>query len=252
MLTTFYPKLHCRIERDQCQTNIQISFYSSSFHGWCVFSVRISWVNYDISCCCSVAKACPTLCNPMDCSTLGSPFLHNLLEFSDSCSLNWWCYITSHPLPPLLLLPSIFPSIKVFSNQWALLIKWALHIKWPKYWSFNFRISSSIEYSGLISFRTVWFDLLADQRTFQESSPEPQFKSMNLRHSAFFMIQFSHLYVTLGKTIRGFPGGSDCKRVCLQCGRPGCGPWVRKIPWRRKWQPTPILLPGKFLDGGAW
>ena len=126
-------------ERDRCQTNTQISFYSSSFHGWCVFSVRISWLNYDIGCCCSVAKPCPTLCNPMDCSTLGSPVLHNLLEFSDSCSLNWWCYLTSHPLPPLLLSPSIFPSIKVFSN------KWALHIKWPKYWSFSFRISSSVE-----------------------------------------------------------------------------------------------------------
>ena len=182
-------------ERDLCQTNTQISFYSSSFHGWYVFSVRISWVNYDISCCCSVAKPCPALCNPMDCSTLGSPVFHNLLEFSDSCSLNWWCYVTSQPLPPLLLSPSIFPSIKVFSN------KWALHIKWPKYWRFNFRISSSVEYSGLISFRTVWFDLLADQRTLKSLLQHHSSKALILHCSAFFVVQLSHPYMAIGKTI---------------------------------------------------
>ena len=74
--------------------------------------------------------------------------------------------------PPLLLLPSIFPSIRVFSNE-------SVHIMWPKYWSFSFSISPSNEYSGLISFRIDWFDLFVVQRDSQESSPTPQFKSIN-------------------------------------------------------------------------
>ena len=74
---------------------------------------------------------------------------------------------------PLLLLPSIFPSMRIFSNESA------LPIRWPKYWSFSFSISPSNEYSGLISFRVDWFDILAVQRTFQESSPTPQFKNIN-------------------------------------------------------------------------
>jgi len=75
--------------------------------------------------------------------------------------------------PPLLLLPSIFPSIRVFSNESV------LHIMWSKYWSFSFSISPSNEYSGLISFRIDWFDLFVVQRDSQESSPTPQFKSIN-------------------------------------------------------------------------
>ena len=94
-----------------------------------------------------------------------------------------------------LLLPSIFPSIRVFSNESV------LHIKWPKYWSFSFSISPSNEYSGLISFRMDWLDLLAVQRTLksllQHHSPEASI----LRHSAFFMVQLSHPYMTTGKTI---------------------------------------------------
>ena len=74
---------------------------------------------------------------------------------------------------PLLLLPSVFPSIRVFSSESV------LHIRWPKYWSFSFSISPSSEYSGLISFRMDWFHLLVVQGTFQESSPMPQFKSIN-------------------------------------------------------------------------
>ena len=94
-----------------------------------------------------------------------------------------------HPL----LLPSIFPSIRVFSNELV------LHIRWPKYWSFSFNISPSNEYSGLMSFRMDWLDLLA----VQESSPTPQFKgvSFELQHSAFFIVQLSHPYMTTGKTI---------------------------------------------------
>ena len=95
---------------------------------------------------------------------------------------------------PLLLLPSISHSIRVFSNQLV------LHIKWPKYWSFNFRISPCNEYSGLVSFRIDGFDLLAVQGTVK-SSPPPQFKNNILLHSALFVVQLSHSYMTTGKTI---------------------------------------------------
>ena len=96
---------------------------------------------------------------------------------------------------PLLLLPSIFPRIRVFSKESV------LRIQWPKYWSFSFNISPSNEYSGLISIRIDWLDLLAGQGTSQESFPTPQFKSINSWRSAFFMVQLSHPYTTTGKTI---------------------------------------------------
>ena len=87
---------------------------------------------------------------------------------------------------PLLLLPSIFPSIKVFSNESVLCIRW------PKYWSFSFNFSSSNEFSGLISFRIDWFDLLAVQGTLKSLLQHHSTKASILRHSAFFMVQFSH------------------------------------------------------------
>ena len=98
------------------------------------------------TCCCSVAKLCPTLCDPMDCSTPGFPVLHYLPEFAQT-HVHSVSLLPNHLLlyRPLLLLPSIFPSIRVFSH------KSALRIRWPKYWSFS--ISLSHEYSGLISFR---------------------------------------------------------------------------------------------------
>ena len=95
---------------------------------------------------------------------------------------------------PLLFLPSIFPSIRGFSNGSA------LRISWPKYWSFSFSISPSNEYSGLISFRIDWLDLLAVQGTLK-SSPTPQFKASILKHSTFFIVQLSHPYMTTGKTL---------------------------------------------------
>ena len=106
----------------------------------------------------SVAQSCPTLCDPMECSTPGLPVLHHLPEFAQT-------YVIESVMPsnhlilccPLLLLPSIFPSIRVFES--------ALRIRWPNYWSFSFSISPSNEYSGLISFRIDWFDLLAVQGT---------------------------------------------------------------------------------------
>ena len=115
---------------------------------------------------------------------------------SNSCPLSWWCHpnvILCHPL----LLPSIFPSIRVFSNESAPCIKWT------KCWSFGFSISPSNEYSGLISFRMDWFDLLAVQGTLKSllqhhSSKAPTNSSVL---SAFFMVQLSHLYMTTQKTI---------------------------------------------------
>ena len=96
---------------------------------------------------------------------------------------------------PLLLPPSVFSSIRIFSSESV------LHIRWPKYWSFSFNISPSNEYSGLISFRMNWLDLLAVQRTLKSLLKHHSSKASILRHSAFFIVQLSHLYMTTGKTI---------------------------------------------------
>ena len=96
---------------------------------------------------------------------------------------------------PLLPLPSIFPSIRVFSSESALCIRW------PKYWSFSFSVSPSNEYSGLISSRTDWFDLPAVQGTLKSLLQHQSLKASFLQCSAFFMVQFLHLYMTTGKTI---------------------------------------------------
>ena len=96
---------------------------------------------------------------------------------------------------PLLLLPSIFPSIRVFSNESA------LHIRWPKYWSFSFNISPNNEHPGLISFRIDWLDLLAVQGTLKSLLQHHSSKASNLWCSAFFIVQISHPYMTTGKTM---------------------------------------------------
>ena len=96
---------------------------------------------------------------------------------------------------PLLLLPSIFPSIRVFSNESA------LYIRWPKYWSFSFNISPSKEYPGLVSFRMDWLDRLAVQGTLKSLLQHHSSKATILLHSAFFIVQLSHPYMTNGKTI---------------------------------------------------
>ena len=96
---------------------------------------------------------------------------------------------------PLLLLPSIFPSIRVFSDESV------LRIRWPKYWSFSFSISPSNEYSGLISFRMDWLDVLAVQGTLKSLLQHHSSKPSILQHSAFFIVQLSHPYMTTGKTI---------------------------------------------------
>ena len=113
-----------------------------------------------------------------------------------SCPLSWWCYPTisssCHPLP---LVPPLFPSIRVFSNESA------LHIKWPEYWSFSFNISPSNEYPGLISFRMDWLDLVAVQGTLKSLLQHHSSKASILQHSAFFTAQLSHPYMTTGKII---------------------------------------------------
>ena len=109
---------------------------------------------------------------------------------SNSCPLTRWCYLTiSSSAHPLLLLPSVFPSNRVFSNESA------LHIRWPNYWSFSFSINPSNEYSGLISFKIDWLDLLAVQGTLRNLLQHHSSKASILWRSAFFMVQLSHLYM---------------------------------------------------------
>ena len=121
----------------------------------------------------SVTQLCLTLCNPMDCSTPGLPVHHQLPEFTQT-HVQELVMPSNHLIlcRPLLLLPSIFPSIRVFSNESVLCIRW------PQDWSFSFSISPSNEHSGLIFFRMDWLDRLAVQGTLK-SSPTPQFKSIN-------------------------------------------------------------------------
>ena len=119
---------------------------------------------------------------------------------SNSCSLSWWCHPTiSSSVVPFSSCPqSFFPSIRVFSNESV------LHIRWPNYWSFSFSNSPSNEYSGLISFRIDWFDLLAVQGTLKSLLQHHISKASILQCSAFFMVHLSHNYcenMTTGKTI---------------------------------------------------
>ena len=205
---------------------------------------------------------------------------------------------------PLLLLSSIFPSIRVFPNESA------LRIRWPKYWSFSFSISPSNEHSGLISYRMNWLNFLSVQGTLKSLLQYHSSKASILRHSVFFLVQLSHPYMTTGKTMAlarwpfvdkvmsllfnmlsslaktflprsmhllkellkqksylkkkkkktFFLMGSiiiclhGASQVVLVVKNPpavqenrrcGFDPWVRKIPWRRKWQPSLVFFPGK-------
>ena len=154
---------------------------------------------------------------------------------------------------PLLLPPSIFPSIRVFSNESALCIRW------PKYWSFSCSISPSSEYSGLIPFRMDWLDLLAVQETLKSLLQHHSSKAilLNFNSSALSFLYSptltsihdhwknhcldqtdTYLYV-------GLPWWVSGKESACQCRRHRYHPWVGKIPWRRKWHPTPVFLTGK-------
>ena len=129
---------------------------------------------------CSVAQPCPTLCDPMDCSMPGFPVYHQLPELVQLKLISIQSVMPpSHLILCRPLLPSIFPSIRIFSNK-------SLRIRWPKYWSFS--ISPSNEYSGLISFRIDWFDFLAVQRTLRSLLRHHSSKASILWSSAFFMV----------------------------------------------------------------
>ena len=143
----------------------------------------------------SVAQSCLILCDPMDCSMPGFPVHHQLLELAQT-------HVHRVSVPsnylilcrPLLLLPSVFPSIRVFSNESV------LHIRWPEYWSFSFSINPSNEHPGLISFRMDWLDL-AVQGTLKSLLQYHSSKASILGHSAFFIVQLSCPYMTTGKIV---------------------------------------------------
>ena len=152
---------------------------------------------------------------------------------------------------PLLLPPSIFLSIRVFSNESVLCIKW------PKYWSFSFSIGPSNEHSGL-SFRTNWFDLLAVQGIVKSLLQHHSSKTSVLQHSAFFIVQLSHPYTTTGKTIAltrrtfvGFSNGSDGKDPACQRRRCRFNSW-RRSPWEGNGNPLHYFCLGSPMDRGAW
>ena len=163
---------------------------------------RSSGVDWEIAidihtlCCCSVIKSCLTLCKPMDCSRPGFPVLHYIPEFAQT-HVHWVsdAIQSSHPL----LSPSSL--VLSLSQHQGLFQELAPHIKWPKYWRFSFSISPSNEFSGLISFRIDWFDLLAIQGTLKNLLQHHSSKASILWHPAFFMVQLSHPYMTTGKTI---------------------------------------------------
>ena len=145
----------------------------------------------------SVAQSCPTLCDPRTTAArqtslpiTNSRSLFRLLAIESVMPSNHLILCR-----PLLLLPSIFPSIRIFSNESV------LRIRWPKYWSFSFSISPSNEYSGLISFRMDWLALLAVQGTLKSLLQHHSSKASILRRSTFFIVQLSHPYMTTGKII---------------------------------------------------
>ena len=133
----------------------------------------------------------------MDCSTPGFPVLHHLPRSLPKFMSIESVMSSNHLILccPLFFLPSIFPSIRVFSNESV------LHSRWPKYWNFSFSISLSNEHPGLISFRMDWLDLLAVQGTLKSLPQHHSSKASILRCSTFFMVQLSHPYMTTGKTI---------------------------------------------------
>ena len=184
---------------------------SPALEGGILTTGSLWWSRVDIQCCvsfrctargiqlcwCSVAQSCPTLCDPIDSSAPGFSVLHYLPEFSQTYVL--WVSDTiqpSHPLSsPFSSCPQFFPAAGFFSSESA------LRIRWPKYWSFSFSISPSSEYSGLISFRMDWLNLLAVQGTLKSLLQHHSSKASVLQCSAFFIVQLSHPHMTTGKTI---------------------------------------------------
>ena len=147
----------------------------------------------------SLAQSCLTLCNPMDCSMPGSFVYYQLPELAQTHVPSQWCHPTV--LSSVISFSSyhqFFPSIRVFSSESVRLIRWT------KYWSFSFSICPSSEYSGLISLRIDWLDLLEVQGTLKSLLQYHSSKALILQCSAFFIVQLSHPYMTPGKTI-AFP-----------------------------------------------
>ena len=144
----------------------------------------------------SVAQSCPILCNSMNRSTPGLPVYHQLPELTQT-HVHRVGDASRHLIlcRPLLLLPPVLPSIRIFSNEST------LHIRWPKCWSFSFSINPSNEHPGLISFRMDWLDLLAVQGTLKSLLQHHSSKVSVLQRSSFFTVQLSHPYMTTGKTI---------------------------------------------------
>ena len=153
---------------------------------------NISNTSRGFRCCCCwlVALLCLTLHYLMDCSTTGLSVPHHLPKFAQV-----HVYCIGDAIQPSHLLPSIFPKIRVFFSESAVCIRW------PKYWSFSFSISSSYEYSGLISCKIDWFDLLAVQGNLKSLLQHHSLKASILQHSAFFTVHLSQPYMTTGKTI---------------------------------------------------
>ena len=161
----------------------------SMYRSYLVWIQRVNIINQFSS----VARSCLTLCDPMNCSAPGLPVHHQLPEFTQ-IHVHWVgdAIQPSHPLSSLLLLPSIFRSIRVFSSEST------LQIRWLKYWSLSFSISPSNEHPGLI-FRMDWLDLLEIQGTLKSLLQHHSSKTSILRCSAFFVIQLSHPYMTTGQ-----------------------------------------------------
>ena len=166
-------------------------FSQSVSFGWSTKSVSVQFS--------SVTQSCPTLCNPMNCSTPGLPVHHQLPECTQIHVHRVSDVIQpSHPLlspSPPAPNPSQGEDLRVFSNESTLCMRW------PKYWSFSFNISPSNEYPGLISFKMDWLDLLAVQGTLKSFLQHHSSKASVLRCSAFFTVQLLHPYMTTGKTI---------------------------------------------------
>ena len=154
------------------------------------------WIPRLLVYCCSVARSRLTLCDPRTSACYISLSITNFQSLLKLMSIES-AMPSNHLILccPLLLLPSIFPSFRVFSNASA------LHIRWPKYWNFSFNISPSNEHPGLVSFRMDWLDLLAVQGTLKSLLQHHSSKESVLQCSAFFIVQLSHPYMTAGKTI---------------------------------------------------
>ena len=144
----------------------------------------------------SVGQSCPTLCDPMNCSMPGLPVYHQFLEF-----IQTHIHQVSDTIQPSHPLSSPSPPAPNPSQHQSLFQKVNLRMRWPKYWSFSFSISPSKEHPGLISYRMDWLDLLAVQGTLESLLQHHSSKASILWHSAFFTVQLSHPYMTIGKTI---------------------------------------------------